>query len=730
MLNLSNLYEREVPVAQLTPIARALQAGLLGLFVTSIACAAESADTQNEPLEATLPVVSVKARADQETATGPVQGYVAKRSSTATKTDTSILETPQSVSVITREELDARGATSVIEAIRYVPGVLAETYGRDDRGFEWFTIRGFENIYSASYLDGLRQPGSGYTSQQNEPYGLERIEVLRGPSSVMYGQGDAGGVVARVSKRPDAAPNNEVRVQIGNFGRRELATDVGGLLSEDGSLMYRLIALGRDNQPQNDYPKYDDKRTKRVYLAPSITWRQSDDTSLTLLSDFLDIRAGTNATEYLGPGQQRSGVLTGEPAFDRHNQRQWSLGYQFEHRLNATWTFRQNMRTASNNVDTRFVWGWGVESADTLGNMTRDAYGHYESMRHTAIDNQLMGRFQLGGIEHTTLLGLDWIRINYKAKATIGAAPGLNVLSPLYGLAVSEPQTAYSDSQDVQRQTGVYIQDQMKLGQHWRLNAGLRHDSVQTRSSDHLTGTSTSVNDSAVTGRLGISYLTSSGWAPYASYTESFLPQTGADFSGKRFDPSRGKQYEVGVKYQPNQGNGLISASLFNLSKTNVQTTDPDHVGYAVQTGEILSRGLEVEVKQEITRGLNVSAQYTLSKTEVTRSNDIDLGKRPVNVPQQMASAWLDYRVQGGDLRGLGFGMGVRHVGKRYADSENLVTIPSHTLMDVAIRYDAKQWSTVLNINNALNKDYVGSFAYGYYPGVRRTVNLSTTYRF
>ncbi|MCK6374131.1 MAG: TonB-dependent receptor plug domain-containing protein, partial [Zoogloea sp.] len=347
MPNHVTLNEREVPVAQLTPIARVLQTGLLGLFVTSIACAAESAEAQKELPEATLPVVSVKASADQETATGPVQGYVAKRSSTATKTDTSILETPQSVSVITREELDARGATSVIEAIRYVPGVLAETYGRDDRGFEWFTIRGFENIYSASYLDGLRQPGNGYTSQQNEPYGLERIEVLRGPSSVMYGQGDAGGVVARVSKRPNVALNNEVRIQIGNFGRRELATDVGGLLSEDGSLMYRLIALGRDNQPQNDYSNYEEKRTKRVYLAPSITWRQSDDTSLTLLSDFLDIRAGTNATEYLGAGQQRSGVLTGEPAFDRHNQRQWSLGYQFEHRLDTTWTFRQNMRTAS-----------------------------------------------------------------------------------------------------------------------------------------------------------------------------------------------------------------------------------------------------------------------------------------------------------------------------------------------------------------------------------------------
>ncbi|MBB4845103.1 iron complex outermembrane receptor protein [Paucibacter oligotrophus] len=677
--------------------------------------------------EAVLPVVTVRAGAEQESSWGPVKGYVATHSAMATKTDTAIIETPQSISVIGRDELDARGVNATIEALRYVPGVVTSFYGQDDRSWEWFSIRGFGSSYDANYLDGLRQPSGGYTVLQNEPYGLERIEVLRGPSSTMYGQGDAGGVISRISKRPRADAPREVEVQLGNYGRRRLAADLGGVLDDDGKLIYRVVAAGLGTDPQNDYPGWDEKRSKRTYIAPSIAWKPSPDTTLVVLADYHAFRTTSNSNEYVGQDHKRTRILTGEPSHDLHDQRQWSLGYQFEHRLNPNWTIRQNLRTARADLDAKFVYGYG--SADALGNFAQDAYKRDESLRYTALDNQLQGRFDWFGMQHTALVGVDWLRVNFDDKAYTGAGPTLNVNNPVYGQPVADPSTLYESYVDKQRQLGFYAQDQMKLGPSWRITAGLRHDRAHTDNNERLAATTPRRDDSATTGRLGVSYVMASGLAPYASYAESFLPQVGSDFSGKRFDPTRGKQLELGVKYQPGEGKALFTAAVFDLTKTNVQTLDPEHVGYNVQTGEVRSRGLELEIKQELFRGLNVSAQYTWTDTEVTKSGDADLGKQLPNVPRHLASAWMDYKVQGNDWRGLGFGLGVRHVGKRYDDSANSLTSSSYTLVDAALTYDAGNWSLALNVNNLFDKDYLANASYGY-PGSRRTAVLSAKYRF
>lgn len=306
-------------------VLTALNVGLAGLITSSGANAADEIPSSQTELKTTLPVISVTGRdpAELDTQSG---GRVAKRSTSASKTAAAVVETPYSLSVVTAAEMETRGVSSVEEAIRYVPGVLTQTYGYDDRGYEWFTIRGFDNLSSASYLDGLRQPAASFLSAQNEPFGLERIEVLRGPSSVMYGQGDAGGVVARVSERPRADQEQVVRAQVGTLGRREIAADLGGRANEDGSVLYRVVALTRDSRPQNDFPAFRERSTRRVYFAPSMTWKASDATSVTVLSHFLDVKATTNHTEYLGPQQTRSGVLLGEPSFDAYNHQQWGVG--------------------------------------------------------------------------------------------------------------------------------------------------------------------------------------------------------------------------------------------------------------------------------------------------------------------------------------------------------------------------------------------------------------------
>lgn len=289
---------------------------------------------------AMLPVVTVKAAAETETATGPVRGYVAKRSTTGTKTDTSIIETPQSISVLGRQEMEDRGALSVMEALRYVPGVVSQVYGADTRGQDdWLNLRGFSGFGTSLYQDGLRMntDANAFANQRSEPYGLDRIEVLRGPASVLYGKGDAGGIVNRVSKRPRADAPREVEIQLGSRNRQQVAADIGGSLDEQGKVLYRVVGLGLTADTQDRYISGDQVSDTRLYLAPSLTWTLSKDTSLTIMSEFLRDRNDGFAFAYTPPGastRMSSSILVGEPKFTGFDHDQAAIGYLFEHRLN------------------------------------------------------------------------------------------------------------------------------------------------------------------------------------------------------------------------------------------------------------------------------------------------------------------------------------------------------------------------------------------------------------
>lgn len=258
---------------------------------------------------------------------------------------------------------------------------------------------------------------------------------------------------------------------------------------------------------------------------------------------------------------------------------------------------------------------------------------------------------------------------------------------------------------------------------------GGRLDRADNETQDHLENTRSSSKDKAFSGRVGANYMLPGGLVPYVSYAESFLPQIGRDASGNPFTPTRGKQYELGIKYQPADQSLLLTAAIFDLRKTNVPTTDPDNPDYQRQTGEIRSRGLELEAKAALTRQINLTGQFTYNDVSVTRSNDGNVGKHPINVPRLMASAWVDYAFADA-APGLSAGLGIRHVGKRYSDDLNTVSTPGYTLFDAAARYDTGPWRLALNVSNLLDKDYVATYAYGYYRGVPRTVTASLRYRF
>lgn len=730
------LRNSEPPARPLAPIARVAQAGLLTIAVTGTSLAQEPSQAD---IAVTLPTVRVEA--DRESATGPVSGYVAERSLTGTKTSTPITDVPQSISVIGRDELDDRGALSVVEALRYVPGVASQTYGADTRGQDdWINLRGFSGYGTSLYQDGLRMNtnASTFASQRSESYGLERIEVLRGPASVLYGKGDAGGIVNRVSKRPAADSPREIEVQIGNQDRRQLAVDVGGALDEEERVLYRIIGLGMNADTQDRYANGDEVSNTRRYLAPSLTWKPTPDTSLTLLSEFLRDRNDGFAFRYTPPGastRKSASLLEGEPGYSGFDQDQAAVGYLFEHKLNSAWTLRQNTRLSEVDVTYRRIMSLSLE--DDGRTMQRQVRKFKDDNRQIAIDTQVEGQVKTGSIAHTLLFGLDAERQNNGRRVYTGETGPLDIYDPLYGQPVTvSPIADFDDSKQRLRQLGLYVQDQMKLTPHWLITLGGRMDWTTLRSLDRLAETDTTQRDNKFTKRLGISYLTGTGWTPYFSYAESFLPTVGRDADNTPFKPTEAKQYEVGLKFTPDNGRSLYTVALYDLRKTNALTVDTTSPDYQTQNGAVRSRGIELEAKAALAPGLDLIATYTYGGVKITDSNGPDKGKVPAATPRQMASAWLNYRLRDSVLRGLGIGVGVRYVGSVYNDEANTWKTPSFTLFDAALQYDTGPWRFALNVQNLADKEYVATCYQSVGDGSQcqygqeRTVVLNARYRF
>lgn len=694
-----------------------------------------------------LPAVSVNAAAERENPLGPVAGYVATRSRTGTKTDTSLKETPQTISVITREQLDAQGVESIAESLRYTPGVVTQ-YGNTDLRYDWLTVRGF---VPGRYLDGLRLPfGSrGYSQPRIEPFGLERIEVLKGPSSLLYGQGTPGGLVNMVSKRPTTDALHEVELQYGSHNRKQLALDLGGKLDETGELSYRLVGLTRRSDTAYNYVN-----EEKTYIAPSVTWRPNADTHLTLMAQYQKIssQGGGGAPVLPANGTLYTSVFkalpletfAGAPNFDHYSNEQYFLGYEFEHRLNDTWIVRQNLRYGETMSDTKRVQLFCLTTACNPASMGRYAWAFPEKSKLFTVDNQVQGIFTTGAVKQTVLAGVDYSseRSVYDESSLSPLPTALNLYAPLYvpySGAIPPVATHIEQNRD---QLGAYLQDQIKLDR-WTLVTGGRYDWADTTTRTVTTTANTRVkqSDGAFTGRLGLLYSFDNGITPYASYSTSFQPAVGTSRTLQPFQPTKGKQYEAGVKYQPDGSNTMITLSAYQLTQQNVSTPDPVNTNFSVQTGEVRMRGIELEGKVKLQKGLDLIASYGYTDSKITKANASGTvnttGNRLAFVPRNQASAWLDYTVQSEALAGLGMGVGARHIGENYGDNANVYHMPGVTLFDAAIRFDfgknnpqLKGLRASINAANLLNKTYVAAClsATGCYYGDGRSVYLTVKY--
>lgn len=672
--------------------------------------------------------------------------YVAEETSTATKTDTPLIETPQTINVITRAEMNTRLVQNISQAVMYTPGILTEMYGpvmRDD----YFNIRGFD---APQFLDGLGLVGINYGNLRIEPYGLERVEILKGPASMLYGQSSPGGLVNMTSKRPTEAPVREILLTGGSFKRMQAGIDLGGPIDEKGRFLYRITALGRYSDTQIDFAK-----DNRYFIAPSLTWRPNANTSFTILSQFQKDDAG-NTLQFLPPegsllgnpnGRIPINRFVGEPGFDRWKRQQYTMGYALEHRFNESWKLEQNFRFAHVRTDypTTFYLDFvrdGDENPVDFRTISRLA-GLYRDLANTAtLDTRLQGAFDTAMLRHTVLMGVDYRRLWGRSQRGFSDSPTLDVYAPLYDQPWTTPVIDFTTAQQ-RDQVGVYAQDQVKYDR-WILTLGARYDfaNTDTQTTDLLFDerATTRQRDNAATYRVGLSYLFDSGIAPYVSYSTSFQPEAGTDFGGTPFKPTTGQQYEAGIKFKPAGYDALLTVSAYHLLRQNIVTPDltPGHFGFNVQTGEALARGIEVEAKANLTQSLGIIAGYAFTDTKVTESNDpLTLGRRLSLTPKHQASFWLDYGFQEGPLAGLNLGGGTRYTGSNYGDLSNSLKAPSYVLFDAAVRYDLRRVHDSLrgaelsvNLNNLLDREYVATCAdAACFYGVRRTVYASLRYR-
>jgi len=677
-----------------------------------------------------------------ERAGGPVNGYVARRSDTATKTDTPLIETPQSVTVVTSQQMQDQGAQSVGQALRYTASVLAETRlsaGRYDSAF----IRGFGgsggNAGFINFLDGLKyQRGVNFLVPAYEPWGLERIEVLRGPASVVFGQVKPGGIVNLVSKRPKEEAHGEIQLQTGSFQRAQMAFDFGGPVDPEKTWLYRVVGLGRAADTQVDFT-----REERIFIAPSVTYRPSGATTFTLMASFQrDPETGfygfIPAVGTVLPsraGRIRSDFFPGEPSYEGYSRNQANLGYAFEHRFNDVFSFRQNVRVSDLESRMKTVAVAGIAADQRT--LTRRVTASNEKARTAGIDNTLQADFRTGPLTHKLLFGVDAYWMNGTAfTGAGGTVQTLDFTNPIYGRRPFAVPAIPGTKQTIS-QYGIYLQDQIKLDR-LSLVVGGRFDRAETRTRALTNGTLTKQDDTARTGRVALMYNFDNGFAPYASYSTSFEPLTGTAFGGAPFKPTEGEQYEIGFKYDLPGANAFIQAAAYDLTQTNVATADQLNPGFQTQTGEVRARGIEVEARATLFDSLDLIAAYAYTDAEVTKSNGVDFGKRPAVVPRHMASLWAHYTFQTGTFAGLGLGAGVRYVGKGAGDPGNTFFTPDYTLVDAAISYEfgkvnpaLKAWKLQVNAQNLFDKEYI-SGCYGAVQcsfGLRRTVLATLSYR-
>jgi iron complex outermembrane receptor protein len=640
--------------------------------------------------------------------TGEQDGYNVPDASTATRTDTPIRDIPQSIQIVPQEVLRDRNIRSVTEAVETVSGVVNQgnNYGSPAASR---IIRGFDQGYAAGSAVNLRNGSRDVDYYGIVPIGtVEQVEVLKGPASVLFGQVEPGGVINTITKQPLSEPYYQIAFEAGNYGFYQPSIDLSGPLTADKTLLYRFIAA---YQGSNSIQPFVDQ--KLTTIAPSITLNLGDRTKLNLYYEYTNFFADDIQTDTVvlsdGSLAPRDFYL-GYPSLNLFDITYHRFGYTLTHQFSDNLQLRNNLAIslgdhrdergyATGVVDDRFI---NIESLKY--DYTRDNY-------FGQID--LLAKFKTGSIAHQLLVGFDVNRfVQNETSFENPNIPDLDILNPNYDF--SSPGTIPSSKFNTQIQTyGVYLQDQIAFSDNFKLLIGGRYDwiSYEQEIADFGTFGNTiddpEQNDGAFSPRIGLVYQPSDTVSLYASYSRSFIQTTGFNPDGRAFKPTRGTQYEVGVKADFLDGRLSSTLAAYQITKANVTTTDPNNPEFSIQTGEQRSRGIELDIAGEILPGWKVIASYAYTDAQVTKDNIIPVGNRLNNVPKHQASLWTTYEIQEGDLRGLGFGLGLFYVGERQGNLDNSFQVDGYLRTDAALYYRRDGLKAAINIRNLFDNDYV-----------------------
>ena len=640
------------------------------------------------------------------------EGYNPSSASTATRTDTPLRDVPFSVQVVPQQVIEDRNVRTITEAVETVSGVVED--------FRYFNgpsgnrrIRGF--TASRTLRNGFLE--NNFPNSTTPLATVERVEVLKGPASTVIGAIEPGGIVNYVTRQPLSEPHYRIAFEAGNFGLLNPSIDLSGPITTDGNVLYRFIADYEDRDSYQDFAN-----SETIVVAPSISVELGNRTDLNLYYEYSRYSGDPfqSGVPLLSDGSLPSRNLYPSYPLQEAVLSDHKAGYTLTHEFNESWQIRNNFAfTETRNrrrelfpvalVDDRFL-----SLATFSGDITD--YNYFAGV-------SLLGEFETGTISHRLLTGFDF---NYYTSNYVQAGnfdptviPPLDITNPDYDALTQRPEVFPGGTfvNDVEYY-GVYLQNQIEFSENWKLLIGGRYDWISEENGFIPPGSLEDVpsqSDGAFSPRVGLVYQPSGNVSLYASYSRSFNSAFGRNPDNEPFEPTRGTQYEVGVKADFLDGRLSATLAAYNLTKTNILTPDPDPVlaqqGFRVQVGEQRSRGVELDVTGEILPGWNIIASYALTDTEVTEDNSIpsNEGNSFINVPLHQASLWTTYEIQQGDLQGLGFGLGLFYVGERQGDLANTLEVDDYLRTDAALYYRRDQFNAAINFRNVFDLDYISS---------------------
>ena len=643
--------------------------------------------------------------------TGEQDTYNVPDSSTATKTDTPLRDIPQSIQVVPRQVLEDRNVRSVNQAVETVSGIVSggSNFGAPsgDR-----VIRGFNQ--SGNFRNGYRDASESFTLTGVGT--IEQVEVLKGPASVLFGAVEPGGIVNVITKQPLSEPYYKLGFEAGNFGFYQPSIDFSGPLNADKTVLYRFIASYQSSEGFQDFVK-----TNITTIAPSITLKLGDRTELNLYYEYTNYNGYPNESGswFFSNGSflPRS-VFLGYPDLTFIDAKTQKFGYTLNQKLSDNWQIRNNFSVATTRTRDALAGGSNLVDDSLLVGISASRRGYSIDNYFGQID--LLGKFKTGSISHQLLVGFDFNRNvqTFEAFISDSPLPNLNIFNPDYNVPKPSYMPDYGFNSTSQSY-GAYLQDQISILDKLKLLIGGRLDWVTDQSAE---------SRSAFSPRIGLVYQPSNSVSLYTSYSKSFVPDFGLNPDGAAFEPTKGTQYEAGIKANFLEGRLSATLAAYQITKTNILTTDPDpergRLGYSIQVGEQRSQGIELDIADEILPGWKVIASYAYTDAEVTEDNTIGVGNKLQGTPENQASLWTTYQIQKGNLKGLGFGLGLFYVGTRAGDVNNSFELPDYLRTDAAIYYRRDGFNAAINISNLFNTDYFSS-SYGYTLGLERGAPLT-----